>query len=78
MPGIAAHSAQIRIANGSGNDKGSEISDAFSEVRIGWNNDQDAPPGFTPWIDDVALDDERVGCDRACDPRRRSCYHRPP
>ena len=54
---------QISIANGPGNYAGSEIPDAFSEVRIGWINYQDAPPGFTAWIDDVALDDERVGCD---------------
>lgn len=53
---------QISIANGPGNYDGSEIPDAFSEVRIGWNNYQSAPPGFTAWIDDVALDDERIGC----------------
>jgi hypothetical protein len=56
------HVQQISIANGPGNYEGSEIPDAFSEVRIGWINYQDAPPGFTAWIDDVALDDERVGC----------------
>jgi hypothetical protein len=54
---------QISIANGPGNYEGSEIPDAFSEVRIGWINYQESPPGFTAWIDDVALDDERVGCD---------------
>ncbi|WP_437946176.1 hypothetical protein WME98_35900 [Sorangium sp. So ce296] len=54
---------QISIANGPGNYSGSEIPDAFSEVRIGWNNYQSAPPGFTAWIDDVALDDERIGCE---------------
>ena len=53
---------QISIANGPGNYAGSEIPDAFSEVRIGWINYQDAPPGFTAWIDDVALDDQRIGC----------------
>lgn len=53
---------QITIANGPGNYEGSEIPDAFSEVRIGWINYQQAPPGFTAWIDDVALDDARVGC----------------
>lgn len=53
---------QISIANGPGNYEGSQIPDAFSEVRIGWNNYQSAPPGFTAWIDDVALDDERIGC----------------
>ncbi|AUX36806.1 MULTISPECIES: hypothetical protein [Sorangium] len=54
---------QISIANGPGNYEGSQIPDAFSEVRIGWNNYQSAPPGFTAWIDDVALDDERIGCE---------------
>ncbi|WP_438029974.1 hypothetical protein [Sorangium sp. So ce233] len=54
---------QISIANGPGNYAGSEIPDAFSEVRIGWNNYQSAPPGFTAWVDDVALDDERIGCE---------------
>ncbi|PCC69184.1 hypothetical protein SAMN02745121_05829 [Nannocystis exedens] len=53
---------QISIANGPGNYAGSEIPDAFSEVRIGWVNYQESPPGFTAWIDDVALDDERIGC----------------
>ncbi|AUX39653.1 uncharacterized protein SOCE26_010480 [Sorangium cellulosum] len=53
---------QISIANGPGNYAGSEIPDVFSEVRIGWNNYQSAPPGFTAWVDDVALDDERIGC----------------
>jgi hypothetical protein len=57
------HIEQISIANGPGNYEGSEIPDAFSEVRIGWINYQESPPGFTAWIDDVALDDERVGCD---------------
>ncbi|XXY50082.1 hypothetical protein WME91_02885 [Sorangium sp. So ce269] len=54
---------QISIANGAGNYTGSEIPDTFSEVRVGWNNYQSAPPGFTAWIDDVALDDERIGCE---------------
>ncbi|WP_433934188.1 hypothetical protein AB3662_06775 [Sorangium cellulosum] len=54
---------QISIANGPGNYSGSQIPDAFSEVRVGWNNYQSAPPGFTAWIDDVALDDERIGCE---------------
>ncbi|WP_437907696.1 hypothetical protein WME95_07280 [Sorangium sp. So ce327] len=54
---------QISIANGPGNYSGSEIPDAFSEIRVGWNNYQSAPPGFTAWIDDVALDDERIGCE---------------
>ena len=56
------HIDQISIANGPGNYSGSEIPDAFTEVRVGWTNYQSAPPGFTAWIDDVALDNERIGC----------------
>lgn len=56
------HVDQISIANGPGNYDGSEIPDSFGEIRIGWINYQQAPPGFTAWIDDVALDDERIGC----------------
>lgn len=56
------HIDQISIANGPGNYNGSEIPDAFTEVRVGWTNYQQAPPGFTAWIDDVALDSERIGC----------------
>lgn len=54
---------KISIANGPGNYSGSEIPDAYDEIRIGWINYQSAPPGFTAWLDDVALDDERIGCD---------------
>ena len=40
----------------------SEIPDAFSEVRVGWTNYQSSPPGFTAWVDDIALDNDRIGC----------------
>lgn len=56
------HIEQISIANGPGNYSGSEIPDSFTEVRVGWTNYQKAPPGFTAWIDDVALDNDRIGC----------------
>ncbi|MDI1429070.1 hypothetical protein [Polyangium sorediatum] len=56
------HVDQISIANGAGNYEGSQIPNAFSEVRIGWTNYQQAPPGFTAWIDDIVLHDERIGC----------------
>jgi hypothetical protein len=36
--------------------------DSFQEIKIGWINYQDSPPGFTAWLDDLAVDDERVGC----------------
>jgi hypothetical protein len=41
---------------------GNKLPMSFSEVRLGWNNYQSAPPGFTAWIDDFAVDDQRVGC----------------
>src|SRR5262249_43044206 len=56
------HVDQIAIANGRGNFAGSEIPDGYSEVRIGWNNYQSAPPGFTAWVDDIAMDSQRIGC----------------
>jgi hypothetical protein len=56
------HIDQISIANGPGNYAGSEIPNAFSEVRVGWTNYQSAPPGFTAWVDDIALDNDRIGC----------------
>lgn len=52
----------IGFTNGAGNYDESELPTSFAEVRLGWNNYQDAPPGFTAWLDDFALDDERVGC----------------
>lgn len=41
---------------------GAKLPMSFTEVRLGWNNYQSAPPGFTAWVDDFAVDDERVGC----------------
>lgn len=52
----------ITFTHGAGNYGGSELPDGFDEVRLGWNNYQSAPPGFTAWVDDFAIDDERVGC----------------
>lgn len=40
-----------------------DLPDQFDELRVGWNNYQDAPPGFTAYIDNIAFDDERIGCD---------------
>jgi hypothetical protein len=53
---------QIAINNGAGNYNGSDIPAIFSQVRIGWNNYQSAPPGFVAWIDEIALDTNRIGC----------------
>jgi hypothetical protein len=54
---------EIAIMNGAGNYEGSEIPSAWQELRVGWNNYQAAPPGFTAWIDDFALDDQRIECE---------------
>ncbi len=51
----------LAFERGPGNYEDAEIPDSFSELRVGWINYQDAPPGFRAWIDDIALDDERVG-----------------
>lgn len=52
----------IDFMKGAGNYKDSELPTTFAEVRLGWNNYQSAPPGFTAWLDDFAVDDARVGC----------------
>jgi hypothetical protein len=53
----------LGFENGAGNYNRSDIPNSFDEVKLGWINYQQAPPGFTAWIDDVAFDDERIGCD---------------
>ena len=40
----------------------SELPNGFDEVRLGWNNYQSAPPGFTAWLDDFALAETRINC----------------
>ena len=30
--------------------------------RVSWITYQDAPPGFTAWVDEVAIDPQRIGC----------------
>ena len=52
----------ISFTKGAGTFEGSELPNGFAEVRLGWNNYQSAPPGFTAWLDDFAVDDQRVGC----------------
>lgn len=51
------------FSNGAGKYDNSDIPDSFSELRVGLYNYQSAPPGYTVWIDDIALDEERVGCE---------------
>lgn len=36
----------------------------FDDISVGWANYQTAQPEFVVYIDDVVLDDERVGCGR--------------
>jgi hypothetical protein len=52
----------LNFTRGAGQYKDSELPASFAEVRLGWNNYQSAPPGFTAWLDDFALSNERVGC----------------
>jgi hypothetical protein len=52
----------ISFTKGAGMYKDSELPNSFTEVRLGWNNYQAAAPGFTAWLDDFAVDDQRVGC----------------
>jgi hypothetical protein len=53
---------QMAFENGAGNYDNSEIPSTFDELKIGWVNYQEAQPGFTAWIDDVAIADQRVTC----------------
>ena len=53
----------LDIENGPGNYDDTDIPDEFEELRVGWINYQNAPPGFTAWIDDIAFDDQRIGCE---------------
>jgi hypothetical protein len=54
---------ELSFENGAGEYDRSEIPDEFDQLRVGWVNYQSAPPGFTAWIDEIAFDDERIGCD---------------
>jgi hypothetical protein len=55
---------RLTLDNGPGNYKNSEIPLAFDTVAIGWVNYQRASPGFLVWIDEVAIDAARIGCER--------------
>ena len=63
-----AEVASIAIDNGAGDYAGSEIPAAFTSLAFGWNNYQAAnvngSPGFVAWLDEIALDANRIGCDR--------------
>ncbi len=52
---------EVKLDNGAGNLKGTEIPPFFDSLSFGWNNYQPAGAGFTAWIDDVAVGHERLG-----------------
>jgi hypothetical protein len=53
--------------NGAGNYDGTELPMTFDSIAVGINNYQNAAfggsDGYEMWIDDIALDDDRIGCD---------------
>ena len=57
---------QIRIQNGAGNygtgPNRTHLPMVFTDMKVGWNNYQSAPPGFVAWIDEIAVDTARIGC----------------
>jgi hypothetical protein len=59
--------ADIAQENGAGNYEGTELPMTFDTIAVGINNYQDAAfggsEGYEMWIDDVALDDDRIGCE---------------
>jgi len=61
-----AEVTQMRIQNGAGNyGSGSNKTNLpmmFSDFRVGFITYQNAPPGFTAWVDEVAIDSQRIGC----------------
>jgi hypothetical protein len=61
-----AEVTQMRIQNGAGNyGSGSNRTNLpmmFNDFRVGWTTYQTASPGFTAWIDEVAIDSQRIGC----------------
>jgi hypothetical protein len=56
---------EVSFENGAGNFDDSDMPSSYDDVRVGWINYQDAPPGFVAWIDDVVFDDQAIGCEAA-------------
>ncbi len=52
---------EIAFMKGAGKFENSEIPESFETMSFGWNNYQAAEPGFTAWIDDIALAKDRIG-----------------
>jgi hypothetical protein len=61
-----AEVTQMRIQNGAGNygsgSNRSHLPMMFTDFRVGFITYQNAPPGFTAWVDEVAIDAARIGC----------------
>jgi hypothetical protein len=57
---------EIRLNNGAGNygsgSNRTHLPMMFTDFRVGWITYQNAPPGFTAWVDEVAIDANRIGC----------------
>ena len=53
---------QIAINNGAGNFTNSELPTVFTNLEVGWNNYQTSTPGFVAWIDEIAMNTDRIGC----------------
>jgi hypothetical protein len=68
LDGVELTSGGISFTNGAGNYANSEIPMAITTVSVGVNQYQDpgsgqaAPLWFTVWLDDVALDTNRITC----------------
>ena len=53
---------EIAVSKGAGKFEGAELPAVFESLTFGWLNYQAATePGFTVWIDDLALSKERIG-----------------
>ena len=61
-----AEVTQMRLQNGAGNygsgSNRTHLPMMFTDFRVGFITYQNAPPGFTAWIDEVAIDSARIGC----------------
>lgn len=53
-----------RVIHYGGDQTADYLMPEFSSVAVGWWQYQAAPESFDVWVDEVALDDERIGCDR--------------
>lgn len=62
-----AEMKDVSFSKGAGNFEKSEIPAVFESLSFGWNNYQQAGPGFIAWIDDVAMAKDRIG-DRGLSP----------